>query len=186
MTLRDFADVESGMFAFQISLIGADGWPISLEQQVQHSSLVQFPVSLRHRQSFRVKIRAQNYAGLEVTVISATQVVTDATPPVLSHVSDFGLGEYELDLAKGPDLDWVVMWEAYDEESGVEDLEVCLGTYFGQCDKMRPLSVDPMQRRASFPLTGLIDGIWCAAPALIPDSPGPLPTPELVRALCLV
>ena len=189
MTLRDFDDEESGMFAFQISLIGADGWPISLEQQVQHSSLVQFPVSLRHRQSFRVKIRAQNYAGLEVTVTSATQVVTDATPPVLSHVSDFGLGEYELDLVKGPDLDWVVMWEAYDEESGVEDLEVCLGTYFGQCDKMLPLSVDPMQRRASFPLTGLIDGIWCAAPTLIPDpspDPGPLPTPELVRALCLV
>eukprot|EP00964_Phaeocystis_antarctica_P013572 scaffold7450_cov76-Phaeocystis_antarctica.AAC.1 len=33
MTLRDFADEESGMFAFQISLIGADGWPITLEQQ---------------------------------------------------------------------------------------------------------------------------------------------------------
>ena len=160
MTLRDFVDEESGMFAFQISLIGADGWPISLEQQVQHSSLVQFPVSLRHLQSFRVKIRAQNYAGLERTVISGTQVVTDATPPVVTHVSDFGLGEYELDLVKGPDLDWVVLWEVYDEESGVEDLKVCLGTYFGQCDAMQPLSVDPMQRRATFPLTGLLDGLW--------------------------
>ena len=105
---QDFADEESGMFAFQISLIGADGWPISLEQQVQHSSLFQFPVLLRHRQSFRVKIRAQNYAGLEVTVISATQVVTDATPPVLSHVSDFGLGEYELDLLRAVAAAWPI------------------------------------------------------------------------------
>lgn len=34
MTLRDFTDDESGMFAFQISLISPDGWPLSLEQQV--------------------------------------------------------------------------------------------------------------------------------------------------------
>ena len=167
MTLRDFNDPESGMYAFKISLIGADGAPISSETTVSHSSLVQLPVSLRHNQSFKVKVRAQNYAGLEVLATS-TQVVVDTTPPVFSYVSDFGLGEDELDTIKERSLDWVVVWEVHDEESGVVLLEVCLGAMRGQCDVVQPVSVDTMQRNATFPVTGLQYGIRCAAHMQLP------------------
>ena len=80
MTLRDFNDPESGMYDFKISLIGPDGAPISSETTVSHSSLVHLPVSLRHNQSFKVKVRAQNYAGLEA-IATSTQVLVDTTPP---------------------------------------------------------------------------------------------------------
>ena len=68
------------------------------------------------------------------------------------------MGEDELDTIKERSLDWVVMWEVHDEESGVAYLEVCLGAR-GNCDVVQPTSVDTKQRKATFPVTGLLYGI---------------------------
>ena len=114
---------------------------VALEQFFRHSSLIQFPVALKHRQAIQVHVRAVNNAGLVATATSES-VVVDATPPAISFVSDFGTADEDVDVVKGPDVDWVVVWEAYDEESGIEDLEVCLGSFPRQCDLTGTVSVE--------------------------------------------
>ena len=64
ITLRDFYDFESGIYAYYVTLIRPDGCPITLEQRFAHSLLIQFRVPLTHMQSLRVRVRTLNFAGL--------------------------------------------------------------------------------------------------------------------------
>jgi hypothetical protein len=170
LTLRGFEDGESGLWGFMVSIMGLDGWPVAIEQPFSGAFFISFPVSLQHKQSVRVKVRALNYAGLESVAISDV-VVVDATPPVISHVSDFGVGSEESDLVRGSYLDWVVLWETYDEESGIEDTEVCLGSLPGMCDKYPPISVDYQRRGVSIPAL-LLDGFTYWATLIVYNQAG--------------
>ena len=172
LTLRGFEDGESGLWGFMVSVLGLDGWPVAIEQPFYGAFFISFPVALQHRQGVRVKVRALNYAGLESVVVSGV-VMVDATPPVISHVSDFGVGGEESDLVRGPDLDWVVLWETYDEESGVEDAEVCLGSLPGMCDAIQPMSVDYQRRGVSIPAS-LLDGFTYWATLIVYNRAGAL------------
>ena len=111
ITLRGFEDDESGIYAFFVSLVRArDGCPLTLEQRFQHSSLIQFMVELRHGDSFQVRVRALNYANL-VSDATSTTMTVDATPPVVGFVADFGIADEEVDLIRGPNAVWTILWE---------------------------------------------------------------------------
>ena len=155
------------MYQYFVSAIGTDGWPIALEMGFGSPFFIQFPVQLKHQSAFFIHVRAVNFAGLQ-TEATSELVMVDVTPPVISHVSDFGVGDAELDLVRvvwskcldrnhgfnthldicscaqvrGPSLDWVVTWEVYDDESGVEQCEICLGGMPGMCDVFTPTTVD--------------------------------------------
>lgn len=127
------------------------------EKLYNAAELVQFPIKLLHGSVYKVHVRATNYAGLEAK-FTTPLVIVDATAPTISYISDFGLPSETVDIVRGPDLDLIVHFEVFDEESGVEDAFVCLGSFAYQCDIMPAHSVEYQARRFVMPVT-LLDGL---------------------------
>ena len=89
--IRNCSDFESGLAAYFVSVLTAEGWPLVLDAKVDIVEYAAFPVQLEQLQAVKVKLRAVNHAGREAVAFSQT-VTVDSTPPVFQWVCDgFGV-----------------------------------------------------------------------------------------------
>eukprot|EP00966_Prymnesium_polylepis_P191993 4449195-Prymnesium_polylepis.2 len=128
-----FEDPESDLEGYYVSVQRSDGWILAREVRIGVKPLVALPARLRHGQRFTVTVRAMNFAE-DDTIVESNLVQVDTTPPVINYVADYVQGTAEVDFVGALDLDVVVLFSAFDHESGIKSATWFIGTFPGADD----------------------------------------------------
>ena len=85
-------------------------------------------------------------------------MTVDVTPPIILHLSDFGLGvDGELDLLAATEAEVVALFACEDLDSGIASTEWWLGSFPGATDMLEPTPVDFRLRSAAASVRRLVD-----------------------------
>ena len=168
LALRNFTDPESGILAFTAAVYRTDGWLIQPETSLGARDFVTFAVPFDDGRSYYASVTVYNRAEL-TAVINSSVVTVDATPPVIAYVRDaIGSGFPHLRGANGEDAEAVArsalevgcLFHAYDLQSGLREVNWCLGSVPGMCDFLPTQPVaHAVMREMQQSLGGLIDGV---------------------------
>jgi hypothetical protein len=179
---RKFVDAESGIEAFYVTVYRTDGWLILPETVVGTRLFAVIAVDLEHEQSFYVRWRAINRAGLSVNATSIN-ITVDATPPIILYVRDGfpddtpHLDPDDPDLVRGMELEVGTIFDAYDPESGLKSAYWCLGSFPGACDVFQQTNLPNFWLwEAGHSVRALIDGVTYYSLITVTNNAGNLAT----------
>ena len=129
---RNFADPESDIRGYGVSVYRTDGFVLLPEVWVGLQDFVTIDVYLEDKRSFYVNWAAYNQADL-VSVVKSPNVVVDATKPIIEYIRDVfrpgiqTLGGSEVDVIAVTDVEVGCLFSTHDDESGIRDASWCLG-----------------------------------------------------------
>eukprot|EP00937_MAST-01D_sp_MAST-1D-sp2_P005757 g5757.t1 len=134
-----FHDPESGISAYSVAIEHSSGRVVAALRNVADGEATGAAImaKLRHRQRYRALVQATNGAGSpSKTLVASRYVTVDATPPVISYVSDLRANPADdVDLVTTTNVSLSVHWaKPTDRESGIKKCFWAIGSYEGGDD----------------------------------------------------
>lgn len=163
---RNLSDAESAVLYNSVAVYRSDGWLVQSETQIGDLTFQQFPVELQDRRSYYCVWKTYNQAELS-TSVRTSLITVDVTAPIIDYVREsFGSGvrtlsSTDVDAVAGTEVALSCFFAARDDESTVQAVEWCLGTFPGSCDYTgNPISLSSALSETLQSIGGLVDGRW--------------------------